>query len=967
MAVGFTNHTSGTGGGSSVNNPTGPVTPTAGAVQLLTIVVGRISTAAHVTSVTNNNGGTWVLVGSVVGWDASGYNSFYLYRAQVASPTAGTAIIVVDNLNASVAWSWDEATGVFDDHANNGAGAILNPATAHNTTGNPVVTLPAFSDAHNAAFGAFGNAAGFGTVGAAYTLGGTASDSIAGEVHSEYDLANNTTVNGTVGFGAWAIIGAEIKAAVSSHAQTLSVVQTQTATIPNRFIAHAQSLSALQTQTATIPTRLAAHGQILSAVQAQNPALTSASTFRRTLAAVGHQFPSINPNQTYLSVVQLQIPSIGTVYVPVPPPAPPAPSPTATPTIEIAFPSNPTAPPTWIDVTSDARVLTGVTTKRGRPLEYNRFSTGSMAIELDDRARAYDWENAAGAHYQQILPERRIRFRMTWNGTAYIVFDGYVDKYDGTYAVPNEAVVGVPASDVFKALAQLRLPGSMYELITGLNPATHLYRLDDSGQVAFDNGTGTPVASANAVGAVATASPAIIPFDGNRTCFQFDGLSGRLQSAVTVGAGAQSHPFTIEAWVLSSSLNASNLFWTVCALVASDGHIIWQLGSAGAGAPGIPFLAFEGRLATIQGTGRLDDTKLHHVAATFQGSSAIVYLDGVPIGPAFAASFVNSTGTQFLIGGGPNGVPLGSFWHGSIAEVALLDGTVLTPTQLLRRYHAGKDAMAGEDTGTRLGHVLDYLNVPSSDRAITTGTSTLGAYDIPSSAKALDYAFTLDDTERGQFYAGVNGSMASASTFAVVWRSRAEMVSAARTNTSQATFGDASNELQYSNIVLSLDETNIFNYAQVQRSGGIMQLARDAASKDDFFDKVYQKSGLLYADDNQAMDHANWAVQRYAQPLTRILALEVRPQADPNNLWPQVLGREIGDRITVNRRPPGGGSMISKDVIIEGVAHSFKAGLWVTTWQLSPVLAAGPAASVGYWILGDAVYSILGTTTRVGF
>src|SRR6266496_6239787 len=65
----------------------------------------------------------------------------------------------------------------------------------------------------------------------------------------------------------------------------------------------------------------------------------------------------------------------------------------------------------------------------------------------------------------------------------------------------------------------------------------------------------------------------------------------------------------------------------------------------------------------------------------------------------------------------------------------------------------------------------------------------------------------------------------------------------------------------------------------------------------------------------------------------RFDTLTIKPMSDPNNLFPQVLGREIGDRIRIVRRPPGGGT-ITRDVFIRGIEHSVdaRAREWVTTW-----------------------------------
>jgi hypothetical protein len=94
----------------------------------------------------------------------------------------------------------------------------------------------------------------------------------------------------------------------------------------------------------------------------------------------------------------------------------------------------------------------------------------------------------------------------------------------------------------------------------------------------------------------------------------------------------------------------------------------------------------------------------------------------------------------------------------------------------------------------------------------------------------------------------------------------------------------------------------------------------------------------------------------------RFDSITIEPLEDVN-LWVQVLTREISDRITVIRRPSGGGPAIQQDCHIERVTHEWDAetGAWQTTWMLSP------ASQSSFWILGDPVFGLLGSTTRLAY
>ena len=89
----------------------------------------------------------------------------------------------------------------------------------------------------------------------------------------------------------------------------------------------------------------------------------------------------------------------------------------------------------------------------------------------------------------------------------------------------------------------------------------------------------------------------------------------------------------------------------------------------------------------------------------------------------------------------------------------------------------------------------------------------------------------------------------------------------------------------------------------------------------------------------------------------RFDSVTVSPLRDPG-LWPQILGREIGDRLTVYRRPPGGVATIIRDVFIRGITHSIdaSAGTWQTQWDLQSA-----RKYTGFLILDDPANGLLDT------
>ena len=88
------------------------------------------------------------------------------------------------------------------------------------------------------------------------------------------------------------------------------------------------------------------------------------------------------------------------------------------------------------------------------------------------------------------------------------------------------------------------------------------------------------------------------------------------------------------------------------------------------------------------------------------------------------------------------------------------------------------------------------------------------------------------------------------------------------------------------------------------------------------------------------------------------------------SLFPRVLARELGDRVSVTKAVDG--ADIEVDAVIEGITHDFRGGMhWDTSWNLSPLQYGqfGPGGGGGntYWTLDHPTLSRLDSNNRLGF
>lgn len=213
----------------------------------------------------------------------------------------------------------------------------------------------------------------------------------------------------------------------------------------------------------------------------------------------------------------------------------------------------------------------------------------------------------------------------------------------------------------------------------------------------------------------------------------------------------------------------------------------------------------------------------------------------------------------------------------------------------------------GADTGARMRDILGRVGwYTSSERLlIDAGNSTLQGTTL--GADALSLMQAAADSEIGRLY--VNGAGA------IVFRNRRSLLTDPRSNTVQAVFGDlpgtaqpAGTELTYAAVGRANDDTTIANDVQATRASGLLQEVRDLPSIAKYlFPRTYARGDLILQGDPDALSWAQWVLYVSKGAEDRFESLQVDPAADPYNLWPQVLGREIGDRIQVWVRPPGVG------------------------------------------------------------
>jgi hypothetical protein len=253
-------------------------------------------------------------------------------------------------------------------------------------------------------------------------------------------------------------------------------------------------------------------------------------------------------------------------------------------------------------------------------------------------------------------------------------------------------------------------------------------------------------------------------------------------------------------------------------------------------------------------------------------------------------------------------------------------------------------ATAGDLSGTRINEILDEIDWPASMRDVDAGLTTMQA-DPGTARTSLAALQTVTNSEYGAFYVDASGSF--------VFQDRS--VTTASIAGTPTVFNDNGTDIGYFNAVWRLDDTLIFNQANVTRTGGTVQNATNAASVEKYFAHTYNIQNLLMQTDAVALDYAQAYVASRAETSVRCDAIELDLYTDNYNTGIiAALDLDFFDPVTITTNQPGS-STLTKTLQVFGVAHNVTPNKWRTTFTtLEPVLDG--------FILNSTLYGVLDTS-----
>jgi hypothetical protein len=281
---------------------------------------------------------------------------------------------------------------------------------------------------------------------------------------------------------------------------------------------------------------------------------------------------------------------------------------------------------------------------------------------------------------------------------------------------PNPAGAGIPATLTGTNLSgatSLTINGAATTILTNTGTAI-TFRVPAGA-------TASGVGSVTTPGGTATLAFTFLPTPGN--ALAFDGTDDYVALPNTTPVPTGNAAYTLEAWIKPTSMGAYGILgwgnWTT----TNQANAL-RLSSTG-------LINYWWNNDLILSTPDLSG-RWHHVAATFDGTTRTLYLDGVALGSDTPTGHAAPTPSNLRIGSTNNG----EYFPGSIDEVRLWS-VARTPAQLL----AGMKA----PVATNAAGLLAYYNL---DEGTPGGTNTglTMLYDLTGTSHGTLTNFALTGT-----------------------------------------------------------------------------------------------------------------------------------------------------------------------------------------------------------------------------
>ncbi len=251
-------------------------------------------------------------------------------------------------------------------------------------------------------------------------------------------------------------------------------------------------------------------------------------------------------------------------------------------------------------------------------------------------------------------------------------------------------------------------------------------------------------------------------------------------------------------------------------------------------------------------------------------------------------------------------------------------------------------AVDGDDTGERIGKILDTVSFPNSMRTFDVGDSLVQA-DPATTRTALNAIKNVEFSEQGAFYMDAEGQ--------AVFKNRNTVVASAGNTPIEF---NQTGDIPYKNLAFAFDDKLIINQATITRIGGVAQFAQDSGSVAVFFPHSVNYDNLVVQTDIDANNIARIYVSTRSDTTIRIDSMLV-DLLDPAVPTGTMLAMDYFTNVDISNIQPDG-STITKNLQVQGISWDITPNRWLGTFTtLEPITDGFIIGNTTYGVLGDDI------------
>jgi hypothetical protein len=246
-------------------------------------------------------------------------------------------------------------------------------------------------------------------------------------------------------------------------------------------------------------------------------------------------------------------------------------------------------------------------------------------------------------------------------------------------------------------------------------------------------------------------------------------------------------------------------------------------------------------------------------------------------------------------------------------------------------------------TGARINTVLDLPEINyQGARAIDTGSSTLGAFNIAQDENCLNYLQLINTSEQGYLFMSAAGIL--------TFKGRSSVLNPV----AGATFNTDGTGIRYQSLINQFGDELLYNFIVTKSDAGAKQETSNAASIALYQAQQYSLTDLLNSTTTEVAALGNYLLGKYQNPVLRFTGLSTEMSALSATDQNIIFGLDMTSIATVVKNfVVGTPATETQTLIVSGIAHNITPSSHIVSYTFEST------DGNQYLTLDDAIFGTL--------